>query len=163
MTDAPAQPVALPAERVGHGLLFALIVVPVGVIAWVLIWSIGVFSSLIAFGVAIAAVWLYRRGSGGRISMRGVAVIAAVVVVTLTLGFFGGLLWDAASIYAAELGGNQLDALQHSGFDNFLSAVSALLWKENGLNALLALLFGVLGAYGSIRGAVREARAGTDS
>ena len=53
-----------PAEQVGRGIALALIALPLGVVVWVLLWSIGFVSSIVALGVALAALSLYRRGSG---------------------------------------------------------------------------------------------------
>ena len=165
MTDAPyeipaeaAKPVA-PPENVGRGLLFSLIIIPLGVIVWTVIWAIGVISALVAFAVSAGAVWLYRKGSGGRVSLPGVIVIGVVTLVTLALAFITGLVWDYASYVGDELGVGQFEALNHPLFWTAFSADFSVLISANGLNLLLALVFGVLGAFSVLRNVFKEAAA----
>jgi hypothetical protein len=42
----------LPSENVQRGVIFALIALPVGVVAWDILWSFGFVASIVAFGVA---------------------------------------------------------------------------------------------------------------
>ena len=159
---APAQeptPV-LPPENVGRGLLFSLIAVPVGVILWTVIWAIGIISALVAFAVAAGAVWLYRKGSGGRVSFKGVIVIGVVTLATLILAFITGLVWDYAGYVGDELGGvSQFEALNHPLFWTAFSLDFNALFVGNLPNFGLALLFGVLGAFSVLRSVFKEAAA----
>ncbi|TBN57891.1 hypothetical protein EYE40_11075 [Glaciihabitans arcticus] len=161
MTDAQAKPTVheLPPENVGRGLLFSLAVIPVGVILWVVVWSLGFIAAIIAALVSIGAVWLYRKGSGGRVSFVGVIVVAVVTLVTLVIAFLGGLVADYAAAIAAEIGGTQLDALAYPDFWTFFGLDLPAMLEGNGLNLLLALGFGVLGAFGTLRAVFAEAKA----
>jgi hypothetical protein len=81
-----------PMENVGRGAALALLAIPVGVIIWSVIANFGFYASIVSFVVAAAAVWLYRRGSGGIISRSGAWVVLGVVVVTLILSFFAEMV-----------------------------------------------------------------------
>lgn len=49
---------------VTRGLLFSLVVIPLGIIAWLILWNFGFIASVVAWGIAFLASWLYRRGAG---------------------------------------------------------------------------------------------------
>ena len=83
-------------ERVGRGVVFALIVVPLGVAAWLILRDWRVLAPLICgFCVPFGAIALYRRGAGGAIGTRGGVAIAAISFGTLLLSTPAGLLLDA--------------------------------------------------------------------
>ena len=69
---------SLPSENVQRGVIFALIVLPLGIVAWDILWSVGFVASIVAFGVAWAAVRLYRIGSGGRITRSGAIAVTVI-------------------------------------------------------------------------------------
>ena len=165
MTDAPyeipaeaAKPV-LPPENVGRGLLFSLVVIPAGIIIWTLIWAIGFVASIVAFAVAAGAVWLYRKGSGGRVSIAGVIVIAVVTLATLVLAFLAGLVWDYAAFQIEGTDMTHFEAIAHPLFWPYFGEDLPTLLEGNGFNILLALGFGVLGAFAILRGVFKEAKA----
>ena len=86
----------LPAERRGRGSAAALIALPVGVGVWLLLWSAGFVMSILALGVALAALYLYRWGSGGAIGRLGASVVTAITLVTAVIVFAVGLSLHAA-------------------------------------------------------------------
>lgn len=163
--DAEAEAAAVPApgrERVLRGILFALPVIPVGVIAWVVIWQWGFISAIVAFGVAAGAAFLYRRGSGGRVSWAGVVSIIAVTLVTLVLAFLGGI----ASDLAAAMGVDFISAMRWPEFwDVYMQNVlgNPELWSSLTPDLLMSLLFAALGCFSVLRNLMKQARtAGTD-
>lgn len=85
----------LPRERVGRGVGFALIAAPVGIGLWLLLWSAGFVVSVFALGIALAALYLYRFGSGGRIGTTG-----AITVTAITAGSIAISIMVALAIYA---------------------------------------------------------------
>jgi hypothetical protein len=141
------------AENVARGALFSVIAIPVGVVLWTLIWSIGFVASIVAFAVAFAAVWLYTRGSGGLISRAGAWIVTGVVIVTLLLSFWVGMVVD----YAHGLG--HLDYISQPGFFESFGQDFAGNFQQNLPSFGLALLFGALGSYQVIRRAFRTANA----
>lgn len=140
-------------ENVVRGGLLALIVIPVGVVVWVLIWSVGVVASIVAYAIAFGAVWLYRRGSGGVVTRAGAWTVTAIVAVTLLLGFWIGLAVD----YAGGLG--NLGYLNNPQFWTLFQTNFGALVKQNLVGLLFALVIGALGTFRVLGRAFATARA----
>ena len=144
-----------------RGVLFALAIIPVGIILWGIVWSLGFISAIVGFAVAIGAMFLYKLGTRGRLTRKGALFISIITLVTLVLAFFGGIVLDALKVFSELSGRSQLDLFGDPLFwDSFF-----VLLKEPGVlseytgSILLALLFGVLGCFVVIRNAFREASA----
>lgn len=162
----PAEPVAvpvqpLPPEDLVRGLLLSLLAVPAGILAFVLIWNLGFIASIVGFGVAFAAFFLYRLGSGGRVSMRGAIVIALVTVVTLVLAFIAAEVSTVAGEIARV---NQVSVVEVLTTPELFGFVVNVLTSPEVTGALLGdaamtLLFGAIGCFTVLRGAFREAKA----
>ncbi|MFM9919085.1 hypothetical protein [Lacisediminihabitans sp. H27-G8] len=148
-------PVPLP-ENVVRGGMFAAVAVPLGIVLWVVIWSIGFVSAIVAFAVAAFAAWLYRKGSGGLVSKVGALVIAGIVLVTILLSFYFGLVSDYAKFAGEQLGLNPFAAVLDPLFWPNFTADFGLLLNANLLNLLFALALGTLGAFSVIRKAYRS-------
>lgn len=163
MTDAYTPPVvpALPPENVQRGTVFTLAIIPAGVIVWAVIWSFGFIASLVAFGVALGAVFLYRLGSGGRIGRQGAVSVTLITIVTLLVAFFAGIVVDGLKGFSEATGENWMSLITNPVFWDQLFAILG----EDGVlssyapNFGLALLFGALGCFSVLRGAFREAAA----
>ncbi|MHC5797762.1 hypothetical protein ACVXZ4_16555 [Lacisediminihabitans sp. FW035] len=151
-------PTPLP-ENVVRGGIFALVAVPVGIVLWVVIWSIGIVSAIVAFAVAAFAAWLYRKGSGGLVSKVGALVIAAIVLGTILLSFYFGLVSDYAKFAGEQLGLNPFAAVLDPLFWPNFNADFGLLLNGNLLNLVFALALGTLGAFSVIRKAYRSGSA----
>ena len=145
-------------ENVLRGFLFSLIVVPVGVVAWVLIWELGFVASVVAFGIAAATVWLYRRGSGGKVSPRGAIAIVAVVIGTLLLAFYSGLVWDYVLAVGKQVGLSPVDALTNPAFWPSFNADFGSIVSANGTGLLFAFGFGAIGVFSTLRRVLRAAK-----
>lgn len=149
-------PSSLPSENFQRGLIFALVVLPVGIVAWDILWSVGFVVSIVAFGVAWAAVRLYRIGSGGRITRTGAIAVTAITIATLVLAYVSGFVVDAL----VKLGASVTEALAYPPFWGYvgqaMTAPSAL------VSLLLAAVFGALGCVSVLRGAFRLSRAPQD-
>ena len=140
-------------EHVGRGAILALLIIPVGVVVFVLISSIGIYASIVSFGVAFGAYWLYQRGAGGVISRTGAWVVLAIVVVTVLLSIYADLVWGFAT---GVPGYSQWEVIGQPGFwpqfnDKFFSLLS-----EDSLNVILILAFGLLGSARILRNAFRR-------
>jgi hypothetical protein len=157
---APAA-VDLPPERVGRGLIFSLIAVPLGVIVFVLIYSLGFIASIVAFAVAFAALWLYRFGSGGRVGVVGAVVVSVVTLGTLALAFLGAQVFGAATAFSEILGIGWFEVLLLPEFPAAFTAAITDPEISGGLvgDALFTALFGVLGCGALLFNAFRAARA----
>jgi hypothetical protein len=95
-TPAQPSPAVLPPENKTRGTLLALLAAPAGIIVWNVVWAIGFISGWVSLGVALFALWLYRKGSGGRIGYDAAVRLSALTVVTLAVAFFIGLAVDRA-------------------------------------------------------------------
>lgn len=156
-TPPPSESAPLPLpENVVRGALFAAIAVPVGIVLWVIIWSIGIVSALVAFAVAAFAAWLYRKGSGGLVSKVGALVIAGIVLGTILLSFYFGLVSDYAKYAGEQLGLNPFAAVLDPLFWPNFNADFGTLMNGNLLNLVFALALGTLGAFSVIRKAHRS-------
>jgi hypothetical protein len=128
-------------ENVGGGTILALLAIPVGVIILVLVSSIGIFASVVGFVVAISAVWLYRRGSGGIISRTGAWTVTVIVLATLLIG-----IW--ISLVVIEAGGlGHLDVVTDPRYLQAFNTHFSQVLSDNALFIVLVLLFGILGAF----------------
>jgi hypothetical protein len=136
MTNARPQ---APDENIVAGSILALLAIPVGVVLLVLLSSIGVFASIVGFAVSFAALWLYRRASGGIISRIGAWIVTLIVLATLLLG-----IW--ASMVVAFAGG--LGKLSNIGLPGFWDQFGRDLPANiNWLFVVLVLVFGILGSF----------------
>ena len=150
-------PSSLPSENVQRGVIFALIVLPVGVVAWDILWSVGFVASIVAFGVAYLAVRLYRFGSGGRVSRSGAIAIAAITIGTLVIAFVSGFAVDIVGLYSQQTGSSIPESLVSP---RFWSIVFGSMANPQALiSLLLAAVFGALGCFSILRGAFRQTRA----
>jgi hypothetical protein len=156
MTDPFSTP---PAEKIGRGVLLALVALPVGVAAWLLIWSWGYIASIVALGVAILALFLYRLGSGGRVGKLGALAVTLITVGTIAIAFYAGLVFDAATAIAAEVGLSWVDVVTHPLFPETFSAMLAENSDSIVGDAVLAVIFTALGAGGVLFGVFRETKA----
>jgi hypothetical protein len=151
-----AGPLSQP-ERVGRGLALALVVIPAGVAVWTILWNIGFVSSIVSFGVAIAAVWLYRTGSRARVTRTAFWGIVAIIVVTIILSFLAGIFTDLVRDVRIPFGQALTDARFWRLFsDNVFH--NADLWKSYLPQVLFALLFAALGCFRTLRRISRESR-----
>lgn len=141
-----------------RGALFTLLVVPAGVIVWGLIWSLGFIASIVAFGVAIAALWLYRIGARGPISKAGAFVVTGITAATLLLAFFAGIVLDGIRGVAEVSGLGWLEVAVEPEFWNLFWAVLPTALGDYTLDFLLALAFGALGCFTVLRSAFAQAK-----
>ncbi len=159
MSDTPEVTTpSLPSENVPRGTLLALLIIPAGILAWVLLWQFGLVASSVAFGVAIGALWLYRFGSGGRISRTGAIRITIIVVVALLLSFLAGLVSDVVPLYASQRNIPVLSALTSSEFWTFFNHALANNFGNFAVPLLLAVIFGALGCFSVLRTAFVQTR-----
>lgn len=149
-------PSSLPAENVQRGVIFALIALPAGVVAWDILWSFGFVASIVAFGVAYLAVRLYRVGSGGRVSRTGAIGIAVITIGTLIIAFISGFAVQVVGLYSQQFGTSILETLVTPRFWSIV--FSAMASPQALPSLLLAALFGALGCFGTLRSAFLQTR-----
>lgn len=149
---------APPPERVARGLLFALATIPLGVVLWVVIWQLGYVAAFVSLAIVLGAAFLYRLGSGGRVSMKGLLVILGVTIVTIVLAFLAGVAVDIASFLGMSLfpalgNGEFWDTFALNIFDN------PEMWAEYMPDIIMTVIFAALGTVGVIWSIFKEARA----
>jgi len=72
MSETPeATTPSLPSENVPRGTLLTLLIIPAGILAWVLLWQFGLVASIVAFGVAISPDdrWIVSVGWDEQVKM----------------------------------------------------------------------------------------------
>jgi hypothetical protein len=162
----PVNPPSLPPENVPRGTLMALLIIPAGIIAWVILWQFGLIASIVALGIAFGALWLYRFGSGGRISRTGAVRITVITVVALLLAFVGGLVAEVLPMYANQRNIDFVTALTSGEFWSFFGNAVENNFGDIMVQFVIALIFGALGCFSVLRTAfvqTRAAEAGPDN
>lgn len=157
MTTPYAQPTT-PAENLVRGALFALIAIPAGVIVFDILWNIGFIASIVTYGTAVLAVWLYRKGAGGIMTRNGVWVIVGILVVTVVLSFIVALLSEFTLAVVKETGLSPTAVLANPDFGRVFNLALPELLKSDALYFGLAILFAGLGAFRTIRRAFQFSR-----
>jgi hypothetical protein len=162
----PAQPGPLtgldaPPENVQRGVAFALIVVPLGIVAWDLLWNIGFVASIVAFGVAWGALRLYRIGSNGVFGRSGAIAVAVVTIATLVLAFVSGYAVALVAPFSKAAGTSIPESLVDGRFWGIV--VQAMTTGRALISLLLAAAFGALGCFTLLRAAFRVTRPGAAS
>ena len=159
MTFEPAE--RQQAENIARGTFFALVALPAGVIVWVILWNLGIIASIVGFGVAYAAMFLYRFGSGGALSRTGAVRIALVTIGTLVVAFFAGVVSDVLGVWTTETGNDAMSSLVSPEFWTAFQQVIGLDGVAAGYlpDFGLALLFGAVGCFGLLRRAFRSSKA----
>ncbi|MFS0703451.1 hypothetical protein AB6N23_02905 [Cellulomonas sp. 179-A 9B4 NHS] len=153
LAPTPAAPVR---ENLSRGTLAALITVPVGVAAWVILWGLGFIASLVGALVAFLALRLYVWGAG-RISRPGAVVVLATTVVTLGLAFFAGIVYDAVLAFSDGSGFGAWATLTHPDFWPAFSEVLPVALPDYLPDFAWALGFGALGSFAVLRSAFATA------
>ena len=88
------EPIVLPPENAPRGMLWAFLVLPACLIVWNVLWAFGIMTGWLALGTALAALFLYRRGSGGRIGYASATGLSAMIVATVVVSLLVGLQID---------------------------------------------------------------------
>lgn len=149
-------PSSAPSENVQRGVVFALVALPVGVVAWDILWSLHFVASIVAFGVAYLAVRLYRFGSGGRVTRSGAIAIAVITIGTLIIAYISGYAVQIVGLYSNQFGTSIPESLLAP---RFWSIVFASMTTGSALiQLLLAAVFGALGCFGILRNAFMQTR-----
>jgi hypothetical protein len=148
----------LPPENILRGALVGLIVVPLGVALWLLIWGFGFIASIVAFGVAFGAALLYRLGSGGRVGGLGALIITVTTVVTLAVAFYCGMVLDFVMMISGETGLAWIDILTHPFFNEEFALFVELNSGTYTTSALVSLGFAALGSFSTLRSVFTQSK-----
>lgn len=147
---APAAPAVLPAENLTKGTLFALLIIPAGVLAWGFVAALGYISWIVGALIVFGALGLYRFGSGGRITNAGAIRVSVIVVVTLALSFVAGFVFPQWSYFSRAIGSGK-----------FFEGLAAVLGRAGGaaaIDVIAVLVFAVIGIVVAFRTAAQQAK-----
>jgi hypothetical protein len=145
-----------PPENVQRGIAFALIALPAGIIAWDLLWTFGVIASIVSFGVAWAALRLYRIGSGGPFSRTGAIAVLVITIGTLVIAYISGFAVGLIPSYLQVTHGTIADAIVDGRF--WEQVVANIAAPSRTLQLVLAIVFGALGCARILVAAFRGTR-----
>ena len=90
-------------ENRTRGTLFALLIVPVAIVVYAIVFSFSWVLGIVFAGVPVGAVALYAWGSGGRVSFNAALRITLITVITLPLAFFAGFISLGPTYFAQAL------------------------------------------------------------
>jgi len=135
-----------------RGLALSLLVIPAGILAWVFLWQFGFIASIVAWGIAAGALWLYKVGAGEKVTRPVVPYIIGVIAVAVILAFLSGMVSDAWTAYTTELEGKEgfFSADFWGLFGDNITRIE--LWQDYTVDLLISLAFTALGAGGTIYG-----------
>lgn len=144
-----------------RGLLLASLVIPVGAVAWVILWQWGFIASVVSFGMAFGAVWLYQKGAHEKAG-RDVAVwLLGIILIGVIVAFLSGMASDAWYAYTTDLKGTQ-GFFSADFWDMFISNLLTVdLWSQYVTDLLISVVFAALGAGGVIRDLFKQGVAQT--
>lgn len=133
------------------GRLLSLLIIPVGILAWVLLWKAGFIASIAAFGIAYGALWLFQLGAKTQPTRSDAYFLVGVILVGVILSFLGGMVSDAWTAWSEEF--SESTSFFSGDFWSFVidNFSSSELWGAYTTDILLSLLFVALGTGGMIK------------
>lgn len=140
--------------NVKFGLLLSLIVIPVGIALWVVIWSFGFMASFVSFAIAWLAIYLYTLGAKREVARRVAPYVLGVIITGIILAFLGGMASDAVGFYVEGTDTTQWNAILSTDYwmffvDNLLH--NGELWSSYFIDLMVAIGFGLLGCYSTVK------------
>jgi hypothetical protein len=136
-----------PRERVGLGLLAALVAVFIGVVLTVVVWRAGYIASITSLVIAAGAIWVYSLVAGSA-PRRGLIPLILLVVVGVVASFFAVIGSDLVAAYD-QLG---VDGTGVSRTQFVINNIfDAELLRRYSHDMGLFALFAVLGVFGTLR------------
>jgi len=145
------QTVAAPTNNT-KGVLVSLAVIPVGVALWVVLWNFGFIASLVSFGIAYGALWLYTLvSSNQQPTRRDAFLLLGVILLGVVLSFLAGMISDAWSVYTEFVDGAQFFSADFWSF-TMEGLSNPDVWSDYMVDMLISLVFAALGTGALIRG-----------
>jgi len=150
-----------PHENVARGTLFSLLVIPLGIVAWVAIWNLGWIAGIVAYAIAVGALFFYRFGSGGIVSRTGAVRILLVTLATVLLALFATVVSDAVIDLSQQSGASVLETFTAPEFWPIFQAgiADAEVISYYAPQLAIGLGLALLGCFSTLRGVFREAGA----
>lgn len=141
-----------------RGALLALVVLPAGTALWLVVWNFGFVASAVSALVAVGAVLLYRRGSGGPISILGALIASLITFVTLAVAFFSGIVTDALPSISESTGRTWAHLIMSEGFWAFFGEALPSAMSDYASTLVMSIALGVIGSFTVLRNAFHSAR-----
>lgn len=150
-------PSATPSGLLVRGVALSLLVIPLGAVAWIILWNMGFIASIVSFGIAAGAVALYRAGSTHPVNRTAFWALVVVILVAVVVSFFAGVAADIARFLEMDAG---TAVMSGEFWDTYWINISDNpdMWNSYGNDILLSLLFTGLGCFTVLRRAARESR-----
>lgn len=154
-----AEAATTPTENTTRGTVLALVIIPLGVVAWVAIWNLGYVAGIVGYGIAVGALFLYRFGSGGFVSRGGAVRVLLVTLATVLIALFASVVSDVVNVIASASGMSAIETFTHESFWPTFQALVA----DEGVIAGYAPQFAIglglalLGSFSTLRNAFRQA------
>jgi hypothetical protein len=133
------------AERVGRGLLFALVAVVGGCILSAAIYHLGFVASIVALAMGGAGIFLYAKGAGSP-PRKGAVALVVLLMAGILLAWVSSVGTELYFYYVSQKGtsdGALVFAIQ--------GALSLDLFKQLLREFLIFVGFGALGVFGVAR------------
>jgi len=147
-----------PVENKGRGTLLSLLIIPLGVVVWVLVWNLGFVAGIVGFGIAVGALFLYRFGSGGVVSRGGAVRVALITLVTVLIALFACVVSDVVSFLSEEVGLSAIETLTHEAFWPEFQRIIAIpeVSAEYAKQFAIGLGLALVGSFSTLRGAFSQ-------
>ena len=145
-----------PTENVTRGTLFALLVIPLAIAAWLILARVGFIASIVGFGAAWGAVRLYLIGSGGLISRPGAIRITIIVVGSILLAILADIVTSTLPQFVTLSKLDWLSALVSPTYWNIVTGPYVL--PQMLPSILIGLGLSALGCYSILHNAFRATR-----
>lgn len=141
-------------EHIGRGVARALLMVPVGIAAWLVVRNLGFISGWIALVVALGMLALYRSGAR-RLSGVGATIVILLAGVTIATALLAGFAWNVA---AAIMSLANVDALTALGDPAFVPLLVTSLAGPGLVDVIASVVAGALGIVAVVVSAIQDAR-----
>lgn len=127
------------------GLALASLVIPIGIVLWVVLWNMGFMASLVAFVIAYGAVWLYKTQTNGEITKPAAVALLGLIVLGVFLSFVSGMIADGWSAYSSEISN---PALLSADFWQFIvgNLSDGAIWQAYSSDLIIAIVFALIGS-----------------
>jgi hypothetical protein len=135
------------------GILVASLAIPVGIIAWDILWNFGFIASVISYGIAWAAIKLYTKSTSARPDKEVAKILLGIIVLGVVLSFLSGMAMDAQLSYSDQMHISAIQAFTRGDFWIFYLTNLGYgdIWSQYVGDIIVSLVFAALGSYGIVK------------
>lgn len=130
------------------GLTIAALSIPLGIVAWDILWNGGFIASIVAFGIAWLAVKLFTKTTGFQPDVKAAKALIAIIVAGVVLGFLSGIVMDINKFFIQD---TNIGAFQALGMGDFWMTVwtnltqNGKMWGGYAFDIIISVVFAFLG------------------